>query len=191
MSDTTSWLTVTEAVLLGGGIATGLLLGYFMFPTMRQARRLRIELEQARHEQERFRASVSEHFLKTADLVGEMTRSYAAVYDHLAGGARRFCDDAPAAQRLAGAGSFAAIAAAHAEEEAESSAESGSGAESEAGAERGLAAEDVPAPEDAAAEATATASTGIDVPAQAETATSADTTDAPEQPEAKADSPRS
>lgn len=76
------------ALLLGAGI--GLLAGYLAFPAIREAKVLRAELDRALKEHEDYKASVNTHFRKTADLVGQMTRSYAAVYDHLATGARTF-----------------------------------------------------------------------------------------------------
>lgn len=94
-------LSIVDVAVLAIGICLGLTLGYFAFPAIRQARRLREELESLRREHETYKAGVSEHFQKTADLVGEMTKSYAAVYDHLAGGARRFCGDALADNALA------------------------------------------------------------------------------------------
>ncbi len=94
-------LSILDAAVLAIGIVLGLTLGYFAFPAIRQARRLREELESLRREHETYKAGVSEHFQKTADLVGEMTKSYAAVYDHLAGGARRFCGDTLADKALA------------------------------------------------------------------------------------------
>lgn len=98
---TMPWLTFEQSILVLAGVGVGLALGYFLFPTMRQAKRLRIENERLRAEHERYVGEVGEHFLRTADLVGEMTKSYAAVYDHLAGGARRFCDDRLAEKALA------------------------------------------------------------------------------------------
>ncbi|MBI5505395.1 MAG: DUF1043 family protein [Deltaproteobacteria bacterium] len=94
-------LSILDAAVLAIGIALGLAIGYFAFPAIRQAKRLREELEGLRREHEVYKAGVSEHFQKTADLVGEMTKSYAAVYDHLAGGARRYCGDALADNALA------------------------------------------------------------------------------------------
>lgn len=76
------------ALLLGVGI--GLLAGYLAFPAIREAKVLREQLDRALKEHEDYKASVNTHFRKTADLVGQMTRSYAAVYDHLATGARTF-----------------------------------------------------------------------------------------------------
>jgi uncharacterized membrane-anchored protein YhcB (DUF1043 family) len=152
MADPMTWLSSTQALLLAIGIGAGLVFGYFMFPTMRQAKRRIIELEQARQdadlvrqeldhttqelsqarveleqaredldqaraeldaarrEHDRYKGSVSDHFVKTADLVGEMTRSYAAVYDHLAGGAQLFCGDAVAGKAVVFGPSPAALA---------------------------------------------------------------------------------
>lgn len=94
-------LSAFNAALLVIGVGVGLALGYFLFPAMRQAKRLRAELDGLRLEHDTYKAGVAEHFEKTADLVGEMTKSYAAVYDHLAGGARRFCGDTVAGKALA------------------------------------------------------------------------------------------
>ena len=88
-----SWFSVASVVFLAAGAALGAAAGHFLSPSIGEANRLRAELERLRHEHDSYRASVNSHFRKTADLVGEMTKSYAAVYDHLAGGARRFCDD--------------------------------------------------------------------------------------------------
>lgn len=50
---------------------------------------------------EEFREEVSDHFLKTAELVNQMTHSYKAVYDHLRDGARDLLDEESLRQRLA------------------------------------------------------------------------------------------
>ncbi len=84
---------VMMIVALVVGLAIGALAGSKWSPAVAQAKLLREELERLRKEHDGYRASVNAHFRKTADLVGQMTKSYAAVYDHLAGGARRFCDD--------------------------------------------------------------------------------------------------
>lgn len=95
-----SWLTMTNGLLLSAGIVIGVLAGHFLSPALRESKRLRSELETLQGEHDKYKASVNSHFRKTADLVGQMTKSYAAVYDHLAGGARRFCDDAGADSQL-------------------------------------------------------------------------------------------
>lgn len=89
-----SWFSVSSVVFLAIGAAMGAVAGHFLSPAIGESRKLRAEVERLRHEHDSYRSSVNSHFRKTADLVGQMTKSYAAVYDHLAGGARRFCDDA-------------------------------------------------------------------------------------------------
>jgi uncharacterized membrane-anchored protein YhcB (DUF1043 family) len=89
-----SWFSVSSVVFLAIGAAVGAAAGHFLSPAIGESRKLRAEVERLRHEHDSYRSSVNSHFRKTADLVGQMTKSYAAVYDHLAGGARRFCDDA-------------------------------------------------------------------------------------------------
>jgi uncharacterized membrane-anchored protein YhcB (DUF1043 family) len=91
-----SWFSVASMVFLAIGVAVGAAAGHFFSPAIGEAKRLRSDLERLQREHESYRSSVNSHFRKTADLVGQMTKSYAAVYDHLAGGARRFCDDSGA-----------------------------------------------------------------------------------------------
>ena len=92
---------VLHIVLVVVGILLGAAGGYLAFPQIREAKRLRVQFEALMQEHESYKSSVNSHFRKTADLVGEMTKSYAAVYDHLAVGARRFCDDSSADSKLA------------------------------------------------------------------------------------------
>jgi uncharacterized membrane-anchored protein YhcB (DUF1043 family) len=98
--DTGSWFSVMNVVLVVVGGAIGAVAGHFASPSIGEAKRLRGELDRMLREHETYRASVDAHFRKTADLVGQMTKSYAAVYDHLAGGARTFCDDSGPGQKL-------------------------------------------------------------------------------------------
>lgn len=99
--DATSTGTMMLVAALLAGVAIGLVAGYLVFPAIREAARLRMQLDQTLQDHETYRASVDTHFRKTADLVGQMTRSYAAVYDHLAGGARTFCDGGVAGDTIA------------------------------------------------------------------------------------------
>jgi len=98
--ETASWFSITNVLLLLAGVAIGALAGHFTSPAIGEAKRLRSDLDRVLHEQETYKASVNSHFRKTAELVGQMTKSYAAVYDHLAGGARTFCDDSGPEQKL-------------------------------------------------------------------------------------------
>lgn len=98
--DTGSWFSVMNLVLVVAGIAVGAVAGHFASPSIGEAKRLHSELDRMRREHESYRDSINAHFRKTADLVGQMTKSYAAVYDHLAGGARTFCDETGPGQKL-------------------------------------------------------------------------------------------
>lgn len=91
--DVSSWFTLGSLVFLLVGVAVGVAAGHFWSPAIGEAKRLREDVERLQREHDTYRASVNSHFRKTADLVGQMTKSYAAVYDHLAGGAQRFCGD--------------------------------------------------------------------------------------------------
>jgi uncharacterized membrane-anchored protein YhcB (DUF1043 family) len=90
--ETASWFSLASLVYLVVGAAAGVAAGLYLSPAIKEAKRLRGDLDRLQGEHEAYRGSVDAHFRKTADLVGEMTKSYAAVYDHLAGGARSFCD---------------------------------------------------------------------------------------------------
>jgi uncharacterized protein len=71
------------------GVVVGLLVGHFVLPAARRGRRLQTALDALHREHEDYRRQVTEHFDKTAVLVGDLTASYKAVYDHLASGARQ------------------------------------------------------------------------------------------------------
>ena len=80
--------------LLVVGLVLGLVAGNFALPSVRRARRLQTEIETLRGEQERYQYQVTEHFQTTAVLLGDLTSSYKAVYEHLASGARSLSDPA-------------------------------------------------------------------------------------------------
>jgi uncharacterized membrane-anchored protein YhcB (DUF1043 family) len=79
------------AVIALVGVAVGLAIGRFVLPGTRKIKRLESEIEQLRRAHADYRSRVSSHFHKTSELVGQMTASYKAVYDHLADGAQTLC----------------------------------------------------------------------------------------------------
>ncbi len=83
--------------LLAIGVVLGLLAGNFLLPSARRAQRLQREIETLQGDRERYERRVTEHFQTTAVLVGDLTSSYKAVYEHLAAGARTLSDPALAA----------------------------------------------------------------------------------------------
>jgi uncharacterized membrane-anchored protein YhcB (DUF1043 family) len=54
-------------------------------------KRLRGEIERLNGEHADYQGRVASHFRKTGDLIGQMTHSYKAVYEHLADGAQSLC----------------------------------------------------------------------------------------------------
>jgi uncharacterized membrane-anchored protein YhcB (DUF1043 family) len=57
-----------------------------------QTAKLREELTELRERFSDYRDQVTQHFMRTSELVQEMTQSYRAVYEHLATGAQELCE---------------------------------------------------------------------------------------------------
>lgn len=94
----TLWVIGILGVLLGIGL--GAIVTYTLVSRNSRTHKLQRELN---HLSERFtdyRDQVGQHFMHTSDLVKEMTRSYRAVYEHLATGAHHLCAEDPAAPTL-------------------------------------------------------------------------------------------
>jgi uncharacterized protein len=91
LDDTTSiWATGILSFALGlilGCIGTYLFLGRYS-----QTANLREELDELREKFSDYRDQVTQHFMRTSELVQEMTQSYRAVYEHLATGAQELCE---------------------------------------------------------------------------------------------------
>lgn len=81
------------AALLVSGAAVGVLVAGLVLPGPKRVRQLEEELEKVQKDHESYRSGVTAHFKTTAELVGEMTQSYKAVYDHLAYGAQSLCGE--------------------------------------------------------------------------------------------------
>jgi len=84
------WIYV--AVALAAGIVLGVVFQRLLSSSAGDAHKLRAELEQARTDMERYKASVNSHFSKTSDLVSELTQDYVKVYQHLSEGAQKLSD---------------------------------------------------------------------------------------------------
>jgi uncharacterized membrane-anchored protein YhcB (DUF1043 family) len=78
------------------GVVCGAVVASVVLPSRREVDRLTGELTALKSEHESYKGHVSEHFLKTSELVANMTASYKAVYDHLATGAQSLCSDTDA-----------------------------------------------------------------------------------------------
>jgi uncharacterized membrane-anchored protein YhcB (DUF1043 family) len=91
LDDTLSiWTTGVLSFALGlvlGCIGTYLILGRYSHTAQ-----LREELSELRERFSDYRDQVTQHFMRTSELVQEMTQSYRAVYEHLATGAQELCE---------------------------------------------------------------------------------------------------
>jgi len=99
LDDTTSiWLLGTLGLLLGsmlGSIAT-----YLLVTRNRRTHQLQLELNQLTERFTEYRDQVTQHFMRTSELVQAMTHSYRDVYEHLASGAQHLCGDTDERWRL-------------------------------------------------------------------------------------------
>ncbi len=82
------------------GLGIGFAVAYVLFPRGQRLRELEEELATARTALENYRGEVNRHFQKTAELFGDMTDRYRAVYRHMAQGAQTLCEDQPPALQL-------------------------------------------------------------------------------------------
>jgi uncharacterized membrane-anchored protein YhcB (DUF1043 family) len=91
LDDNTSiWAVGILCFALGsilGCIGTYLFLGRYSHTA-----RLREELSELRERFSDYRDQVTQHFMRTSELVQEMSQSYRAVYEHLATGAQDLCE---------------------------------------------------------------------------------------------------
>ncbi len=84
-------MDMLQLILAGAaGVVIGLTLAWYVGPAARRARRLQCEIDRLHAEYQGYRGEVTRHFERTGELVNALTRSYKAVYDHLARGAQSF-----------------------------------------------------------------------------------------------------
>ncbi len=110
--------SIPPALALTIGALIGFVIGWFSRSgSVRKGEQSAQSLAQSTKEMDDYRQQVTDHFEKTAMLVGQMTEQYRAVYDHLADGASSLCNDPEA--RLDRIGQDGALIA-HAPAKAES-----------------------------------------------------------------------
>jgi len=79
---------------VGLGVLIGFVIGWLSRSgAAGKSKEMTRSLKQSKDEMDEYRKEVTEHFEKTAMLVGAMTEQYRAVYDHLADGAQNLCND--------------------------------------------------------------------------------------------------
>lgn len=79
-------------IALVAGVLIGVLAYRLLAPSVKQADKVKSELDQAREEMSSYKASVNSHFNKTSELVNDLTQNYVRVYQHLAEGAQTLGD---------------------------------------------------------------------------------------------------
>ena len=94
-------------ITFGAGIVSGGLMLYFLLPARRQYGKLMRERDEARRALLDYRQQVDHHFLRTAELVNNMTESYRKVHEHLSEGAHDLCSES--GRRLAAQASLDAL----------------------------------------------------------------------------------
>jgi hypothetical protein len=75
------------------GIALGWIITYTLVARHGRSHQLQMELDQLKESFRDYRDQVTHHFMRTSELVQEMTHSYRSVYEHLASGAQHLCGD--------------------------------------------------------------------------------------------------
>ncbi len=82
------------------GLVLGCIATYLAVARYGRTRELQQELNQLKERFTDYRDQVTQHFMRTSELVQEMTQSYRAVYEHLAKGAQHLCGDENDINRL-------------------------------------------------------------------------------------------
>ncbi len=92
------WAWMGFAIVFGIGGGTG----FFISRQIKDKRTLELEekLAAARNELTGYRGDVNQHFLKTSLLLGKLTNNYREVYEHLAIGAQKLCNEKPNTPKL-------------------------------------------------------------------------------------------
>ena len=81
-------LSFAAGVVLGAGVL------FWLLPARRQAGQIMRDRTAALKELSAYRDKVDDHFLRTADLVNNLTQSYHAVHEQLSRGAKDLCSEA-------------------------------------------------------------------------------------------------
>jgi len=95
-----SWAWAVGLISLTIGIACGIGIAYLMPGNRRHTQELQDKLQSLQQEFDSYHDQVGQHFLKTSELVQNMTESYRDVYEHLATGSQVLCQTPVTPPRL-------------------------------------------------------------------------------------------
>jgi len=96
----TSWLWAVGLIAFASGIVVGGIVAMLLTGNNRRAEQLQQELDRLQNELDDYRGQVSRHFMRTSELVQQMTQSYREVYEHLASGSQQLCKNTIETPRL-------------------------------------------------------------------------------------------
>ena len=74
------------------GVAAGLLIGIWLGRASSSAKQLGEELKQTKDELDAYRGKVTQHFVRTAELVDVLAANSRDIYQHLASGSQELCN---------------------------------------------------------------------------------------------------
>ena len=96
--DISIWAWMGAAIMFGIGGGTG----FFIARQIKDKRTLALEEKLATTQSELagYKGDVNQHFLKTSLLLGKLTNNYREVYEHLATGAQKLCNEKPNTPKL-------------------------------------------------------------------------------------------
>ncbi|HLR16802.1 MAG TPA: DUF1043 family protein [Alcanivoracaceae bacterium] len=86
-------LGMQMALLFAGGALLGFFIAYIAFAGPRSQKGLKKERDEALQQLKAHQEKVDQHFLRTAELVNQLTFSYRAVHEQLSEGARSLCTE--------------------------------------------------------------------------------------------------
>jgi len=91
---------VSSTVVIVIGVVAGFIAGGLVVWLLGARRRHEPTVGQLKAENERFREEVNAHFVRSAQLINELTDSYKKVFDHLSDGAERLVDPKTMRERM-------------------------------------------------------------------------------------------
>jgi len=83
---------ISSLLIFAVGLGMGILLQRYILSRGTHVASLEKELDSVKGEQLHMKDSLQQHFIQTADLTQDLTKSYKALYEHLAGGASEFTE---------------------------------------------------------------------------------------------------
>lgn len=83
---------ITSILIFAVGVGLGILLQRYVLSRGTHVALLEKEVDKLKGDQLHLKDSLQQHFNHTADLANNLTSSYKALYDHLAGGAEQFTE---------------------------------------------------------------------------------------------------